>query len=101
MLSMLRDLVHHKAYANAAMLKAVRDHAPAAEDAELRKLLHHILNADRYFVLLSLGLPFNREKEAAISESLLALGARFEETHALELDWLAGAQEADLDRTVE
>lgn len=40
---MLQDLIHHNGYANASLLKAIRQHETAAQDPELWKLLHHIL----------------------------------------------------------
>lgn len=49
---MLRDLIHHKGYANASLLKAIRQHEPAAQDPELRKLLHHITLANRFWLRL-------------------------------------------------
>jgi hypothetical protein len=50
MIDLLHDLIRHKAYAN-------RRHEPAAQDPELRKLLHHIILADRFWLLLTLGVP--------------------------------------------
>jgi hypothetical protein len=46
MLAMLQDLVQHKGYANAVLLKAVRQHEKATQDQELRELLHHIILAN-------------------------------------------------------
>src|SRR5215469_18114688 len=59
MLPMIRDLVQHKWHANAALLKAIRQHDKAAQDEELRKLLHHILLANRFWLMLSLGWQFD------------------------------------------
>jgi hypothetical protein len=43
MLEMMRDLIAHKAHANAALLNAIRQNGTAAADPELWELLHHIL----------------------------------------------------------
>ena len=43
MIDLLQDLVRHKGYANAALLRAICQHEPAAQDPELRELLHHIV----------------------------------------------------------
>jgi hypothetical protein len=51
MLQLLRDLVDHKGYANAAMLQAVRQNPAAASDPEMLDLLHHILLANRFWLL--------------------------------------------------
>jgi uncharacterized damage-inducible protein DinB len=101
MLAMLQDLVQHQGFANASLLKAIRVHEAAAHDDELRKLLHHILLANRYWLMLILGMPFDREAEAQMPESLEAIAARYQETHTLELDWISRAQESDLARTLE
>jgi hypothetical protein len=50
MLAMLHDLVQHKGYANAVVLKAVRQHEKATQDQELRELLHHIILANRFWL---------------------------------------------------
>jgi uncharacterized damage-inducible protein DinB len=83
---MLHDLLSHKAFANAALLKAIQDHEGAAHDEELHKLLHHITVANRYWLSLIL--------EREIPESSDAI-----ETN--ELAWIANATDSDLARTVE
>lgn len=101
MLAMVRDLVLHKEYANATLLKAIRQHQAAAEDPELRKLLHHIILANRYWLFLILELPFAVEEESRLPESLRAITALYRETHAQEGQWIAQLQEDDLARTLE
>jgi len=101
MIDLLHDLIRHKAYANAALLKAIRRHEPAAQDPELRKLLHHIILADRFWLLLTLGRPFLQEEESPVPESLEAIAARYRETHTQELDWWSRFRESDLARTLE
>lgn len=101
MLAMLQDLIRHQGYANAALVKAIGQHPAAAQDPELRGLLHHIILANRFWLSLSLGRPFAVEAESSIPESLDAITARYRETHEQELAWLAGVQEPDLARTLE
>ena len=98
---MLQDLIHHKGYANASLLKAIRQHEPAAQDPELQKLLHHIILANRFWLLLTLGLPFVVEEETRTPESFEAVAARYRETHAKEMEWLAQVQESELSRPLE
>ncbi|HKT81261.1 MAG TPA: hypothetical protein VJP86_13635, partial [Vicinamibacterales bacterium] len=64
MLAMLRDLVSHNGYANAALLGAIRQTPSAIADAELLELLHHILIANRFWLLSVLELPFVFEQES-------------------------------------
>jgi len=96
MIDMIQDLVRHKWNANAALLSAVRHHDAAARDEELRKLLHHILIANRYWLYLTLHKEFMREEESRIPDGLDAVIARYKATEAEELEWLAQCQASDL-----
>ncbi len=101
MLAMLGDLVAHKGHANAAMLTAIRDNAAAAADQELIDLLHHVLLANRFWLLTVAGAPFVVEHESRPAGSLAALTERYRDTHTRETAWLAGASDADLARVLE
>jgi uncharacterized damage-inducible protein DinB len=101
MLEMLRDLVAHKGYANAALLNAIRQNHTAASDPELLDLLHHILLANRFWLLTVLALPFVHEAEARPSPSFDALIQRYGSTQAQETAWLKTATEGDVARTLE
>lgn len=101
MLEMLRDLVAHKGHANAALLTAIRQKPTAASDPELWELLHHILLANRFWLLTVLGLQFVHEDEARPSPSFDALIQRYGSTQAQETAWLETATESDLARVVE
>ncbi len=101
MLILLRDLIRHKAYANAAMLRSIRQYDTAANDLELLKLLHHILLANHYWLLLILGLPFQAERESQIPESLDAIAIRYRETHEQEFEWITRIQDDDMERKLE
>jgi len=96
MLEALRDLVAHKGYANAVILRAVRENGTAAADRELNALLHHVLLANRFWILAIVGLPFAAEDESRLSHSFDELVQRFSTTQEQESRWLAGASEADL-----
>jgi uncharacterized damage-inducible protein DinB len=101
MIDILKDLIRHNAYANASLLRAIRQHQPAAEDADLRKLLHHINVANRHWFLLVLGEPFAVEHESPVPEFLEAVTDQYRETCDRELDWVSLIQEADLNRLLE
>ena len=101
MLEMLRDLVAHKGHANAAVLGAIRQNHAAASDPELCELLHHVLIANRFWLLTVLELPFVFEDESRPSSSFGALIQRYCSTQEQESTWLAGATEADLGRVLE
>jgi uncharacterized damage-inducible protein DinB len=97
MMAMIQDLVRHKWHANAALLSAIRQCDAAAGDEELRKPLHHILVANRYWLYLTLHKEFVREEEAKIPDGLDAVIERYKATEAEELEWIAGCREEDLD----
>jgi uncharacterized damage-inducible protein DinB len=101
MKAMIEDLIRHKWWADAALLTAVRGCESACKDEELRRLLHHILVANRHWLMLTLAKPFDRQVEGVVPDSLDALFARFRETQAEEMLWLAGSGASDLDRTLE
>ena len=101
MITMLRDLIRHQGHANASLLRAIRQHEAAAQDLELRRLMHHILLANRFWLALTLGQPFALESESQAPESLDTLAGRFQETHTQELAWILGVQDPELARRIE
>jgi uncharacterized damage-inducible protein DinB len=101
MLPTLRDLIAHKGHANAAMLDALRQNPAAQADAELWELLHHILLANRFWLLTTLGLPFVFEDESRPAESFDALVERYAQSQAQEEAWLAAATTEDVERILE
>jgi uncharacterized damage-inducible protein DinB len=101
MISMLQDLVRHKAYANAALLSAIRRNAKAAHDEALRTLLHHIILANRFWLLSCLGQSFAIEDESRIPDSLDVVAAQYRPTHSQEWEWISHATDADVARSLE
>ena len=98
MLDTLRDLNAHKGYANATLLSAIARNAAAAADPELSELLHHVLLANRFWLLTVLGSPFVLDEEARRSGSFDDLVQRYAASHEQESAWLATATERDLER---
>lgn len=101
MLDALRDLVAHNGHANALMLHAVRETAAASADAEVDALLHHVLLANRFWLLGVQAQPFDYPYESRRSASVDELAARYAETHERQSAWLASATEPDLARGLE
>lgn len=101
MRDLLRDLVAHKGHADAGLLNAVRSNAAAAADPELLDLLHHVLLANRFWLLALRHEPFVLEDESRTSASFVDLMQRYRRTHAEESAWLESATEADLQAIVE
>jgi uncharacterized damage-inducible protein DinB len=101
MLTTIDQLIRHKWWANSRFLKATEQFPPAAVDQELRRLLHHILVANRYWLLLTLGQPFIDEVEQRLPPSHGAIIAQFAETEQLEMNWLTGVKPSDLERQLQ
>jgi len=101
MLIMLRDMIHHKGFANASLVKAIGQHEIAAQDLELRQLLHHVILANRYWLFLILEQPFVVEEESRMPESLDAIAVLYRDTQAQESAWISQVQESELARTLE
>jgi uncharacterized damage-inducible protein DinB len=101
MRDMLRDLVAHKGHANAALLKAIRESGPALSDPDLWDLLHHILLANRFWLLIIKGVPFLLDHESRPAESFTALIRRYGRTQMEESAWFDTAVDADLVRMIE
>jgi uncharacterized damage-inducible protein DinB len=95
MLTLLRDLVAHKGYANAALLHAIRQNSAAVDDTELLELLHHILLANRFWLLTILGSPFVLADEGLRARSFDELIQRYNATEAQESAWFATATGED------
>lgn len=100
MVPMLRDLVDHKGHANAALLTAIRGNGTAAVDPELWELLHHMLIANRFWLVSLLEQPFVLEQEARPAASFSDLVARYARTQSEEVEWLGTATALDLERSL-
>jgi uncharacterized damage-inducible protein DinB len=101
MLAMLRDLVGHKWHANAALLTAIGRDEAAVSDPAVTNLLHHILIANRFWLLTTLGVPFVLDDESRPADSFASLVQRFARTEADESAWLDTATDAALERVLE
>lgn len=92
----LHDLIAHKGFADAKLLSAVSQHDAARFDLDLRALLHHMLVANRFWLLSILGEPFAADVETRVPHSFESLVTGFRTTHERELAWLSDATEAML-----
>src|SRR6201999_505391 len=95
------DLVQHKNHANAALLAAIATHERAATDPELRRLLHHIILANRFWVALFTGSDFDVAKEGALPESFREIESLYRDTSDQEARWIGGLHDSDLQRMFE
>lgn len=101
MLKMIDQLIRHKWWANSNLLGVIEQHAHAEEDEELRKLLHHILVANRYWLLLTLNRPFIDEEEKQIPKSHKLVIESFATTEKLETSWLSAVTLSELERRIQ
>jgi uncharacterized damage-inducible protein DinB len=95
------DLFAHKGHADASMLTAILQRREAAADGQLRVLLHHMLVANRFWLLTILGEPFDAASETRVPDSLEPLIESFRATHECERGWVAGVTEESLTRVLE
>lgn len=100
MLDMLRDLIAHKWYADAATLSAVRSNDAAVADPEIGELMLHTLVSNRFWLAQARQVPFELEVEMQPPSSFEALIQRYRGTQAEEASWLLSATDADMARTV-
>jgi uncharacterized damage-inducible protein DinB len=62
--------------------------------------LHHVILANRFWLLLFVNHPFDLDKESQVPESLRAVATLYRETQKEEIEWVIGLRETDLERTV-
>jgi len=101
MIDMINALYKHQAWADAAILQAVRAHPEAEKDEKLPITLHHIVMVQRAFLSLFLVRPFDMQKELQAPESLADLERLFRDSHSEELSFVSKLQQADLTRVIE
>jgi uncharacterized damage-inducible protein DinB len=92
----LRDLFRHQEWADTQVLAAIRSHAGAAEDADLRKRLLHIVMVQRGFLALILDRPFDVAAEKQVPDTLDEIDRRFAAAHADASALLARLEAAGL-----
>src|SRR5262245_65939589 len=74
----------------------MRENEKAAQDDDLHRLLHHIILANRFWLMQILGRPFALEEEARVPGSLEAIAARYRETYLEELEGISRVAESEL-----
>ena len=101
MLTLIRELLAHKAYADAQLLHAIRARAAAAADPELLDLLAHMLVANQFWVTACSGEAFVPAAGDGRGLSLDQLIDWFHHAHTKEHAWVAAATDDDLQRMLE
>jgi uncharacterized damage-inducible protein DinB len=100
MIELIRDLVLHKGYANAAILAAVAQSAAARADGGILALLGHVLVANRFWASSIAGEAFDVNAERRAPQSFESLVDRFRDLQSNEEAWVARATDAELDRQI-
>ncbi len=96
----IRDLTSHLVWADSALLQSIATVPDACDDADLRKLLHHIVFVQRYFLSLIGSRTFDMQVETQVPTSLPAMVALFDDAHRQALDLLPHLDGAALERPV-
>ena len=99
MITLVKDLTRHKAYADAMLFGAIRS-ANVTCDQELLSTLHHMLLANRFWLSLILDRAFEFEQESAAPVEFEALTERYRSTQAQEAAWIEQLSEAQLAGTI-
>ncbi|MGB8261654.1 MAG: DinB family protein [Terracidiphilus sp.] len=98
MSTLFPSLFRHQAWADAALLSAVRSRPESLADASLLKTLHHVVMVQRFFLSRFQGRDFDMARETQPPADFAALVALFRSTHPEELAFVDGLTEADLER---
>lgn len=91
MLDLIRELFRYQSWADLQIVAAAK---PYGEDAELRKTLQHIIVVQRFFLLQCSGREFDADLEMRPPDTFEELEQLFRDTHAEELEFVAGLDEA-------
>jgi len=100
MLGTLRELVAHKAHANASLFNLAYQNERVALDPEILDLLHHILVANRFWTCTLRGVPFVADQEMSVARSCESLAEAYRRTQEEEAAWLESATDADCAATL-
>jgi uncharacterized damage-inducible protein DinB len=100
MVALIQSLFEHLVWADSATLSAIRACAGAPDDNEIRKLLHHVVSVERFFLSLFQGRAFDAHREMQPPASFDDLQASFQETHRDALDYVAQLEETELAREI-
>ena len=101
MLTLIRELIAHKRYANELMLDAIRQHENASRDPDILELLHHIYIANRFWFVTCAGDASASALSEPGSQSCDALHAAYDLLQDEEEAWLATVPESEVARILE
>ncbi len=101
MIPMIQSLFAHQAWADAAILKTVREQNGAFADEDVRKWLHHIVTVQRFFLSRMTGGLFEMEREQKVPATIEEMEQRFDEAHRAGIEYAGRLEEAELQRTID
>ncbi|HVN04386.1 MAG TPA: DinB family protein [Bryobacteraceae bacterium] len=100
MIPMFQSLTAHMAWADSTILEAVAAQEGAYADQDLRKILHHTVTVQRFFLSLFQAREFDFEREKQAPESIEGMQRVFAEAHADAAAYAARLDEDELSRKV-
>jgi len=100
MIPMFQSLMAHMAWADNTILEAVAGQEGAYADTQLRKVLHHTVTVQRFFLSLFQARDFDYEREKQFPESIEEMQRLFAEAHADAAGYAARLDDAELSRKV-
>ena len=99
MIPMFQSLWAHLTWADKAIVKTACTHENA--DEETRKLLHHTVTVEHFFLSLFQGRPFDMQRFRQTPPNLEEIERLFGEAHTDGAVYVARLDEAELARTIE
>jgi uncharacterized damage-inducible protein DinB len=101
MIPMFQSLWAHLSWADDAILKAVAEQPDAFAAEDIRKLLHHIVSVEQFFLSLFQGRPFDLARMKDLPASLAEMQQLFTEAHTDGAAYVARLDNTELARTIE
>ncbi len=98
---LIPSLAGHMVWADSALLQSVAEQEGAFDDADIRKWLHHTAAAQRLFLSLLRGQPFDAARERQPPATMAELEQRFAATHADSIAYAESMDEAEMARTID
>ena len=100
MIKMYQRLMAHMAWADDGLLDAIASQEGASTDEDMRKLLHHIVAVQRFFLSMFQSRSFDFEREWRVPETMDEIRRLFREAHADGIAYAAQLDEGQLAVTV-
>jgi uncharacterized damage-inducible protein DinB len=101
MIPMLQSLWAHLTWADDQILKTVNEQEGAFAEDNIRKLLHHIINVERFFLTLFQARPIDMESGKQLPAGREEFERLYDAVHSDGAAYVARLNDGELARTIE